>query len=159
ATVTFAAAFTRILFTALTELPSADPWRHLALVRNIRAGAGFTLYAEQPYIWYSPVWYFLAAIVPPESIGWVAAGFSTAAAPLFAGYLWRSEGKDLKAALAGGLLFALFGPLVRFTCQFGAEAFAIFLLCASLLLSTVAGSGRRDLIGAGTSGLMFGLAV
>ena len=34
----------RAAFTAAQGLPSADPWRHLLLLQNLREGRGFTLF-------------------------------------------------------------------------------------------------------------------
>jgi hypothetical protein len=152
--LTLAAALVRLGFAAVTVVPSEDPWRHMALVRNLRAGLGFTLFDEQPYLWYPPPWYWLAALVRPEEMKWLAAGFSTLAVPLFTLYLSRAL-ENRRAALAGGLALGLCGPLVYYTGQLGAEAFALCLLCAALLASTA--SGR--VVGGATSGLLFGLAV
>lgn len=35
----------RLLFLGVQGLPRFDPWRHLLLVENLRAGRGFTLFA------------------------------------------------------------------------------------------------------------------
>jgi hypothetical protein len=135
------AAIVRFAFVAMTDIPISDPWRHMLLVRNIRNGVGFSLFDAQPYIWYNPLWYYLcAAAVTPAGIKWVSATFSTLAVPLFAIFLYKRGSADWKAAIAGGLLMALFGPMVHFTCQLGAEAFAIFLLGLALAIS-VLGSG------------------
>jgi hypothetical protein len=150
------AAVVRAAFVGAMELPHSDPWRHLLLIQNIRAGRGFTLFAGQPYIWYSPVWYHVAAsLAAPEAATWVAAAFSALAAPLFALYLYRLGGGDVAAAWAGGIPMAAFGPLVTFTSQLGAEAFALFLLVAALLAS-VSGRGPASALGAG---LLFGLSL
>src|SRR4029450_3606701 len=84
------AAALRAGYTAVQGLPNADPWRHLLLLENLRAGRGFTLFDGQPYIWYSPVWYWLAALAgPPEAARWIAAACSALAVPLFALWVWR----------------------------------------------------------------------
>lgn len=150
------AAAIRFLFAGAMELPSGDPWRHMALVRNIREGRGFTLFAGQPYIWYSPLWYYLAAAVSGAGgIKWLSAALSALSVPLYSLYLYRSAGEDRRAALGGGLLFASFGPMVLFTCQLGAEALAIFLLGAALLL----GSYSRRPLPCLAAGALFGLAL
>ena len=64
------------------DLSAADPWRHLQLVRNIRSGAGFTLFDGQPYIWYSPVWYYLCAGLP----SWFAMDWAAGLRAAFAGH-------------------------------------------------------------------------
>jgi len=152
--VTLAAAGARIAFAAATALPSADPWRHLSLVRNLRAGLGFTLFDGQPYFWYPSPWYRVAALAPPAEMKWVAAAFSTLAAPLFALFVARAL-RCRRAGLAGGLAFALCGPLVQHAGQLGAEGFALFLLCGALAVSTV----PRPAVAGGASGVLFGLAV
>lgn len=152
--VTLVAAAVRFGFAAAAALPNADPWRHMSLVRNLRSGLGFTLFDGQPYFWYAPLWYRVAALLPPELMKWVAAFFSTLAAPLFTLFLRRAL-PDRQSALAGGLLFALCGPLVQYTGQLGAEGFALFLLCAALALSTL----ESPAAGPAASGLLFGLAV
>jgi hypothetical protein len=125
----------RGVFAAETELPSADPWRHLLLLGNLREGRGFTLFAGQPYVWYSPVWYRLAALLaPPEHAKWLAAACSALAVPVFALAVYRLAGRDAWAAAVAGVLLAGFGPVVAATVQLGAEAFALLLLVAALAL-------------------------
>jgi hypothetical protein len=150
------AAVVRVLFVHAMELPHSDPWRHLILLRNVHEGLGFTLFAGQPYIWYSPVWYHLAAaLAAPEQVKWLAAAFSTLAVPLFALYLFRLGDDDWVAAGSGGILMAAFGPMVTFTSQLGAEAFAIFLLVLALLLA----AAGRGIVSGLASGLCFGLSL
>ena len=150
-------AAARIVFMLRAGLPSFDPWRHLQLVENLRAGHGFTLFGGQPYIWYSPVWYWLGALLPRGAglLG-LAAAFSWLCAPVF--YLWLRrpgvKGSRITAA-AGAFLIAGFGPFVAFTCQYGSEAFAIFLVLAALLWAA-ATKGRWT---AGASGVLFGVAL
>ena len=150
------AALVRVLFVGALDTPHSDPWRHLLLLRNLREGLGFTLFADQPYIWYSPVWYTVAAtLAAPEQVKWVAVAFSALAVPIFALYLYRLGDGDRVAAATGGILMATFGPAVVFTSQLGAEAFAVFLLALALWLGV---SGRGAASGL-ASGLCFGLAL
>ncbi len=149
------AVICRVIFVTWTDLPRADPWRHIQLVDNIRSGAGFTLYENQPYIWYSPVWHYLAATVAPSNfLQWIAAAFSLLSCLFFTLFLyWR--GADTDGAFAGGFLMACFGPAVAFSCQYGSEGFALALLTGSLLL-TLRGRGAFTAI---VSGLLFGLCL
>ena len=79
-------ALARTAYLALTELPRFDPWRHLKLVANIRAGHGFTLFDGQPYIWHHPAWYYLSAALPARIGGqWLAAALSLLTVAL----VWR----------------------------------------------------------------------
>jgi hypothetical protein len=150
------AAILRFVFVALTTMPTADPWRHMLLVKNIRDGVGFSLFDGQPYIWYTPIWYYLcAAVTTPEGIKWISATFSTLAVPVFVFYLYKRESADWRAAIVGGLLMALFGPMIHFTCQLGAEAFAVFLLVLALAISVF---GRGWISGL-TSGVFLGLSL
>ena len=73
--------------TQMTAPVPADPWRHMLLIDNVRSGAGFTLFDGQPYLWYSPVWYHIAAVAPGRCAPWVSAVFSFATVPLFLIYL------------------------------------------------------------------------
>jgi len=146
----------RVLFAAAVELPSADPWRHLLLLRGLREGRGFTLFDGQPYIWYSPVWYQIAALLaPPEHVKWLAAACSALAVPVFALALYWLSGRDALAAALGGVLLAGFGPVVAATVQLGAEAFALLLLVAALALCAAPGGAAQALWGGG----LFGLAL
>lgn len=146
----------RFLFAWGTDTPSADPWRHMALVRNLREGRGFTLFAGQPYIWYGPLWYWLAAsICEPEGVKWLTAAVSTLCAPLLAVYLYRAEGGDARTAAIGGLLAAGFGPMVAFNAQLGAEAFSTVLLLAALALTAWVNRAACDAV----AGCLFGLGV
>jgi hypothetical protein len=139
-------------------LPIFDPWRHLELIRNLRAGLGFTLFDGQPYIWYAELWYRLCAAVPrwiePQWLAGLLSWLSVAALWL---WLRRSNNgeESRRTALAAAILAAGFGPLVAFTCHFGSEAFALFLLLSALALATqVPGA-----LAAGGSGLLFGAAL
>ena len=118
------------------ELPSFDPWRHLALIRNLRQGSGFTLFDGQPYIWYSPVWYLICASVPAWiHVLWISSLLSTLSAVLMYLFL-RSPfmGLDPRSSAVGALMAATFGPLINFTCHYGSEAFALFMTLAALVL-------------------------
>jgi hypothetical protein len=146
----------RLSYVTFVEIPFADPWRHMALIRSIRSGAGFTLFADQPYIWYSPVWYYVAAcLAEPENVKWLSAAVSALTVPAFSVYLYRKCDGDLKAAAVGGILMAGFGPQVAFTCQLGAEAFALFLLVCALLLSSYGKKSKSAFL----SGILLGLSV
>ena len=57
-------ATARLFFLNTQGIPRFDPWRHLLLVENLRAGRGFTLFEGQPYIWYPPFWQSFAALMP-----------------------------------------------------------------------------------------------
>jgi hypothetical protein len=147
----------RFAFAATQGLPSADPWRHLFLLESLREGRGFALFDGQPYIWYSPVWYRLAApLAAPADAKWLAAACSALAVPLFALYVHRLTGGDALAAAAGGVLLAGFGPVVAATGQLGAEALALLLLAGALALCA------RPLLGASQAlwgGGLFGIAI
>lgn len=142
-------------FVYLQQLPPYDPWRHLELVRNLREGLGFTLFADQPYLWYSPVWYRIAALAP-EALGLdvLAAVFSLLAVPPVY-LLLRGEGGSRATAAAGGLLMAASGPVVAFTCHYGPEALA---LCLVLWAAVLALSCRSPLAAA-AAGILFGLGL
>jgi hypothetical protein len=150
-------AVLRIAFALRAGLPAFDPWRHLQLVENLRAGRGFTLFDGQPYVWYSPVWYWIGALLPRGSgLMGMASLLSWLCIPLF--YLWlrRSEGKAPRiGSAAGAFLIACFGPFVAFTCHYGSESFAVFLVLAGLLLAA-ATRGRWP---AGAAGALFGVAL
>jgi len=138
-------------------LPLFDPWRHLELLSNLRAGKGFTLFEQQPYVWYAPLWYRIAAFLP-ESIdaAWVAGLFSAAAVALLALWLGASEDAALrKGAPWAAFCAAGFGPLVAFTCHYGAEAFALACLLAALAVW----ARSRGWLPALGAGLLFGVAV
>jgi hypothetical protein len=145
----------RLAFLALTELPRFDPWRHLKLVENIRAGRGFTLFDGQPYIWHHPAWYYLSAALP-AGIGaqWLAGAFSLLSVALVWRWLRAVHPESPWAAAAAALMMALFGPLVSFTCHLGPESFALALVLASLVWVC----GASGLLAAGGAGALFGLA-
>lgn len=146
----------RLYYVNLAGLPFADPWRHMALIRNIRNGAGFTLFADQPYIWYNPVWYYLVSfIAEPENAKWISAVIGSISVPLFLIFLYRYCSKNLMSALVGGILIAAFGPLIVFTCQLGAESFAIFLFICALLVGTFSSKYFYGFL----SGIFYGLSI
>ncbi len=150
-------AVVRLLFVQFTELPPFDPWRHLQLIENLRRGAGFTLFDGQPYLWYSPVWYRLCAALPGQ-IGpaGLAALFSLLAAPAVY-LLLRITGNPAQRlpAASGGLLMALCGPLVAYTCHYGPEGLALFLTLSALMGCALS----RHPANAMLCGLAFGVAV
>lgn len=110
----------RIFFLHAYGIPRFDPWRHLLLVENLRAGRGFTLFAGQPYIWYPPFWHGFAALMPRAlGLGQLAALFSLLTIPLT--YAFARVGAKMSAVGAGvaGFFMAASGPLVAFTCHYG----------------------------------------
>jgi hypothetical protein len=147
-------AVARIAFLALTELPRFDPWRHLKLVENIRAGRGFTLFDGQPYLWHHPAWYYLSAALP-AGVGaqWLAGALSL----LTVGLVWRwvraTHPASAWAASAAALMMALYGPLVSFTCHLGPESLALALVFGALAWV----AARPGLPAAAGAGVLFGL--
>lgn len=148
----------RLAFLVRQGVPIFDPWRHLELVRNLRAGLGFTLFDGQPYIWYGEAWYRLCASVPlrlePQRLAGLLSWLSIAAL-----WVWlRTEergGDAPRTALAAAIVAAGFGPLVAFTCHYGPESFALFLLLAALALAAAVPGA----VAAGGAGLLFGAAL
>jgi hypothetical protein len=148
---------TRFLYLWSMTTPPFDPWRHLLLIQNIRAGVGFTLFDGQPYLWYSPLWYYVAAALP-EWIGvqWLAGLLSALSVP--AVYLLLRcppLHAGCKIALVGGVLMAASGPVVTYTCHYGAEAPALFLAVVALLLCSATSRSPAALL----AGLLFGAAL
>lgn len=156
--VTGLGALLRVQYLLRLEVPPYDPWRHLALIRNLRQGLGFTLFDGQPYIWYQPPWYYLCAALPPSwGPQWVAGFFSLACIPLLYGAVRLGEpARPRLAAVCGALLVAACGPFIAFTCHYGPEAFAVALLLVALVLS---GTTRAELAGGTLAGLLCGLAL
>jgi hypothetical protein len=152
---TAAAALARALHLAAAGMPVYDPWRHLSLIRNLRRGAGFTLYDGQPYIWYAPGWHQVAASVPawlpPDAL---AAIFSSLCAPLvYAIARTRNPiagGTSRESAAIAALAWAFAGPAVAFTCHYGSEALAIFGVLVALLAAQL-GSRPAVLLAAGVA--------
>jgi len=131
-------AVVRLLYLDAQGLPRFDPWRHLLLVENLRGGRGFTLFAGQPYFWYPPFWHGFAALMPRAlGLDQLAALFSLLTIPLI--YVFARVGAKMSAVGAGvvGLFMAVSGPLVAFTCHYGPEAFALFLILAALCLAAI----------------------
>jgi hypothetical protein len=150
------AALTRGLYLTFTALPRFDPWRHLALVANIRAGRGFTLFDGQPYLWHHPAWYYLSAALP-AGVGaqWLAGALSLLSVALVWRWVRALRPGSPWAAGAAALLAAAFGPLVSFTCHQGPEAFALALTLGALVLA----AARAGVAAAAAAGALFGLAV
>ena len=144
----------RLAYLAVLDVAPYDPWRHLQLLDNLRAGLGFTLFDGQPYLWYSPVWHVLLAALPevfrPD---WVATLLSALAVPLFYGFVRAAENR--RVALTGALILALCGPVVRFTCHYGPEALALSLTLGALWLFRA----RLELVWAVFAGLLYGTAL
>jgi hypothetical protein len=144
----------RLTYLTFLDVAPYDPWRHLQLLDNLRAGLGFTLFDGQPYLWYSPVWHvFLAALPEVFRPDWAATLLSALAVPLFYGFLRSAESRNV--ALTGALVFALCGPVVRFTCHYGPEAFALSLTLAALWLFR----SRLAVVWAACAGLLYGTAL
>ena len=145
-------------YTWAMQVGPHDPWRHLLLVDRLRDGSGFSLFADQPYLWYPPVWYRLCAVLP-EKIGpeWPAALLSALCVPLIYGWgrVWSAasaEDAAVDSSSGGGqanawgtarrrghrvgglaaMLMAAFGPVVFYTCHYGSEALALCCLLAAL---------------------------
>jgi len=147
----------RTFYLHAMDLPASDPWRHLALVRNIRAGLGMTLYEGQPFIWYAPGWHALLAAMPRAwPMATLAACFSSLSVLPVYWVLRAIEPAGGKAAArVAGLLTAACGPLVAYTCHFGAEALAMFLGFTSL---AIAGSSAKLQVWL-LAGLLFGVSL
>lgn len=112
--------FVRLFFLSAQSMPRFDPWWHLLLVENLRAGRGFTLFVGQPYIWCPPFWHGLAALMPRAlGLDQLAALFSLLSIPLT--YVFARVGAKMSVGGAGvaGLFMAASGPLVAFTCHYG----------------------------------------
>lgn len=153
------AALARAAYVVFAGQTRFDPWRHLALVRNLRDGLGFTLFDGQPYLWHGPVWHGLCSLAPAAIRSeWLAVVASLASVVLvFAlarnGIARPEDGRQ--AAGAAGLLTALSGPVIAYTCHLGPEALA---LCAALFALWLCLRRRGDLAAA-IAGGAFGLAV
>ena len=150
------AAAARVGYLALTELPRFDPWRHLKLVENLRAGRGFTLFDGQPYLWHHPTWYRLSAALPAGVGGqWLAGALSVLTVALVWRWVRALAPTAPWAAAAAALMMALYGPLVSFSCHLGPESFALTLVFAALAWACA----RDGAVAAVGAGLLFGLAV
>ncbi|HXV77635.1 MAG TPA: hypothetical protein VD788_15080, partial [Candidatus Polarisedimenticolaceae bacterium] len=160
AAVFLLAVAARLFYLGRLETPAFDPWRHLALVRNIRDGAGFTLFDGQPYLWYGPAWYYLLAALPRWfRFEWFTALLSAACAPLT--YLWlrRTAGRrgGVVAPFVASLMMALSGPVVAYTCHYGPEAPALLSTLTGLVLCSLAPA--RGWAWSLAGGLAYGLAL
>jgi hypothetical protein len=122
-------AIARAATIALAGQTRFDPWRHLALVRNLREGHGFTLFDGQPYLWHGPVWHWLCALAPAGIRSeWLAGALSLGSVALLYALVRLEIGRaeqGRQAATAAGLLTALCGPVVVYTCHLGPEALAV----------------------------------
>jgi len=146
------AAIMRCVFVHIMDIAAYDPWRHLQLLKNIRNGDGFTLFNGQPYIWYSPLWYYVASFFDPwVKVQWVSCLASLLSVPIFFLFLLKTE-KSLMPAVVGGVLMAAFGPMIAFTCTYGSESFALLLMLSALLLCAHKSHFVAVLIG----GILFG---
>ena len=153
------AAIARAAYVVFAGQTRFDPWRHLALVRNLREGPGFTLFDGQPYLWHGPVWHWLCSLAPASIRSeWLAVAASLASVALvyaLAGAGIARAQDRRQASLATGLLVALCGPVIAYTCHLGPEALALGAALFALWLCTAA---RGDLV-AWIAGSAFGLAV
>ena len=147
----------RLVFLAQMEIPPFDPWRHLALVRNLRDGTGFTLFDGQPYLWYGPTWYYLCAALPSWfRIEWFAGLISAVSAPTAFLFMRLQPPQASRVApIVAGTLFGAAGPVVAYTCHYGPEALALLMTILALLVCTV----TRRAIGSFLGGLAFGIAL
>jgi hypothetical protein len=146
----------RLFFLNAQAIPRFDPWRHLLLVENLRAGRGFTLFAGQPYIWYPPFWHVLAALMPKAlGLAQLSAIFSLLMIPLT--YVFARVGAKIGTAGAAvaSLFMALSGPLIAYTCHYGPEAFALFLISGALCIVAC----WKHPIGAAAAGLLLSAGV
>ncbi len=151
------AAAVRWSFLQQMDVPFFDPWRHLQLIENLRAGLGFTLFDGQPYLWYSPVWYALCAALP-SGLGaqWPAAVLSVLSVALLYAFLHMTATEHkTRVAAAGALLMAAFGPVIAFTCHYGSESFALFLMLAALVVCARSAGALSAVIG----GVLLGTAL
>jgi len=158
ATVLFALALAvRMVFLARMEIPPFDPWRHLALVRNLRDGAGFTLFDGQPYLWYGPTWHYLCAAFPTWfRMEWIAGLLSALCAPVTYVFMRRQTLQEARLGpIAASILIAAAGPVVAYTCHYGPEALALLLMLSALLFCTL----TRHPVGSLLAGLAFGTAL
>jgi hypothetical protein len=147
----------RLVFVARLEIPPFDPWRHLALIRNLRDGVGFTLFDGQPYLWYTPTWYSLCAIFPEWfRVEWLA-GLLSALVPPAAYLFMRSQAPQAPrvAPIVAGLGLAVCGPAVAYTCHYGPEALALLLTLLALWL----GAASRSVVAGLISGMLFGVGL
>ena len=142
-------------FSSGAAVAEFDPWRHLTLIDNLRAGAGFTLFDGQPYIWYNSLWYRLAALFgPSRDAAFLSAGLSMLSLAVFYWFLIRTE-RSTVAAVAGGVLVAAYGPLVAFTGGYGSESMTLLLMLVSCLLATF----QPSRLAVAAAGVAFGVVL
>lgn len=149
----------RAAYVLLAGQTRFDPWRHLALVRNLREGLGFSLFDAQPYLWHGPTWHWLCSLLPTSiRAEWLAVALSLAGVALLYALLRIETGGDAgsrQGAAATGLLAALCGPVVAYTCHLGPEALALFLALCALLGCAL----YRGAFAAAFAGCCLGLSV
>ena len=149
------AAIIRFRYLGSMGVPEFDPWRHLSLIDNLRAGAGFTLFDGQPYIWYNSLWYRLAALFgPARDSALLSAGLSTLSVAVLYGFLVRTE-RSAIAAAAAATLVAAYGPLVSFTSGYGSESLTLLLMLLAGLLATYPPHRFTAVL----SGVLFGIVL
>jgi len=152
-------AAARAAYVVLAGQTRFDPWRHLSLVRNLREGDGFTLFDGQPYVWHGPVWHWLCSLLPASiRAEWLSTLLSLACIALIYGLLrieTASSAHSRHGAAAAGLLAALCGPVVAYTCNLGPEALALFLALCALVIC----AADRGVVAATLAGVCMGLAV
>ena len=126
-------SFKLIYFSQIT-VPPFDSWRHLVLIRNIQTGNGFTLFNNQPYLWYSPIWYYFAAFFTLFfNIKLLIIAISAICSVLFFFFVYKTE-KSLSVAFTAGILFAVYPPNAVYTSSFGSEPFSLLLIFTALML-------------------------
>lgn len=149
------AAVFRLQFLGGLSVAEFDPWRHLTLIDNLRAGAGFTLFDGQPYIWYNSLWYRLAALFgPSRDSAFLSAGLSMLSVLAFYGFLLRTE-RSTAAAVAGGLLMAAYGPVITFTGGYGSESMTLLLMLVACALAT----HQPNRLAIAAAGVIFGVVL
>jgi arylsulfatase A-like enzyme len=155
----FALAFlTRAAYVAFAGQSRFDPWRHLALVRSMRDGF-FSLFADQPYLWYGPTWYGFAALWPEAlRVEWLSAVLSSLSVVLvffIAADAFRERARATRGALVTAGLTALCGPVIAYTCHPGPESLSLLLALVAVLLCSRSGAVWL----AAAAGFAAGLAV
>jgi hypothetical protein len=145
----------RLAHVRLLPIVPFDPWRHLALVRNLADGRGFVLFDDQLYTFYSPFWYVLAALVwphvNPASAAAVFGGLSTMPAWIVGNFYGGRRGAWMSALGA-----AFLGQLIYFSTTYGGEALSVTLLWTAWALCCTGISSRARALAAG---LILGVAL
>jgi hypothetical protein len=156
AAATLAGIGARVFYLSSMGPGPYDPWRHLTLIRRLRSGEGFTLFGDQPYIWYQALWYRVSALLADAiAPSWLAGALSAATVVLV--YVWIRSlpiPSVRVAASVAAALAAVYGPLLNVVCHPGSEAFSLCLTVSALVLV----ARRSDLASAGLAGVFFGLA-